>query len=238
MATFASMPYGVAGTFDSVRISHGFADLQFWVGTQQCTFFRNKTIDLACSSRIILPVAGIAANAGGLGESGSLKSFSHNQDEALIEPLSEPRYPENDIQDGLRLEKYLAASFMVVGITHTFNIQGRGRIPFNVNQQGVVVGAKTFNVAWGTGFSIVTPATTILRTLSIDKSKADVWNWTADLWAWVSNPTCTTHPLTPPPEVLALILPNTISKYASSASMSEGTNRPQSNWTVTMYPTD
>lgn len=239
MPTLSNMPYGVTGAFESVRLNHGFADLQLWIGTDQYTFFKSKTVDLSIGARIVLPVAGIAADAGGLGGSRSIKSVSHNRDEVLVEPLSEPRYPEANIQTGRRLEKFLADSIMFTGVTHTFSVQGRGACPFTPEQQGIEVGQKTFNLAWGAGFDITTPASTILRTISQDKGKGDVWNWTAELWAWVANAPANvqTHLLSPPADVTALILPNHVCKYASSISMSEGPTRPQSNWTVTMYPT-
>jgi len=237
MPGITSMPFGSSGSLDSVSVSRSYGELDIPHGAERYSFFLETEIGITTEDQVC-GSAGIAVNQSlGSGGSGNLTSVGLTEEEVVAGPKKVPVTPgiSLELQSG-RLLKALESCFMILGYNHAVALAGRGVPILTGSEQGSQPGQKTFASASGV-YSIVSHAEAVVKALNETQPPSAPFTWTAELGCYVNNSVPTSHILSLPAAVSALIPSNTIYVIAHSVTMTEMPNNPTESYTVTCHPT-
>lgn len=233
-----NMPYGPSGSLDDVSFNRSFGELELWHGAEKYSYFLETEIGISVSNTLC-GSAGIAINQSlGSGGSGNLTSVALTEEEVVAGPKKVPRNPGTNIDDqNGRLLKAMESCFLILGYNHTVALAGRGVAILDGDDQGTKPGTKTFSSARGT-LSITSHADAVVRPLTETQPLRDTHAWTAELGCFVTNATPTSHALSLPAAVSALIPANTIYVIQHGTTLNgDMTATPAETYSVTCHPT-
>ena len=232
-----NMPFGPAGTLESVQITRSYGELNIWHGLERYDYFLETEIGISTQNQIC-GSAGIALTYPGAGGSGNLTTVTLTETEVPNTIKKVPVSPGTNIDDvGGRLLKAYESCFLLLGYDSMVSLEGRGTAVWDGDDQGTQPGSITFSSAYGT-FSIASHADSFIKQLQESQSVRDVHTWSGELSCFVENSSPTSHPLSLDADVTALIPANTIYVISHTQTMTgDLSGHPTDAYTVTCHPT-